>query len=345
MTTEIEEFEFRHRLEQEQKAKAAPAAKPMLDHPPTAADVPGVDGKPVPARAEKKAGLADILKMPADVLQSLIQNTAALGISGPQALVEGGVRKVMGKDSNIEGRFNELMQQRGYETQNPATQKVFGGMEELNRQVLTPLGPAGIVGMGALTGVPSQVAQKGAQAAQRAGQIGEQASKAISESKPVTAARESIGTLTGKTAKAEEQALQKSILGETTGAAELAGKKAGQLEEAAYAPHERAIAGTRATVKSKLSQQAEESTQAAKRGFEELAPRVYGEEEVGALIQQGGTKNIEKLKGEAQQVIRDIKDPAFEKARERAATGESSTSRRPLPSSRRLRLSRLSTRA
>jgi len=289
----------------------------MLDHPPTAADIPGVDGKPVPERKEKKAGLKDILTAPTDVLGSLLQNTAAMGVSGPQALIEGGVRKVMGKDANVGGRFEELMQQRGYQTQNPASQKMFGGMEELNRQVLTPLGPAGIVGMGALTGVPSQVAQKGAQAGKA---VGEAASSAVA--RPMGAIREGVGTMTGKTARAGEEALHKGIQGEVASAMKSTGQKAGELEEAAYAPHERAIASTRATVKSKLSGKAEESSQAAQQHFDELAPRAYGEEELGSLIQQSGTKNVEKLKGEAQQVIRDIKDPAFDKARERAAAGD-----------------------
>lgn len=311
-TPEFETVANAYKIARGQDASAS-APTPTRTLGTTVADIPGQDGLPVQPRQERKAGLKDILGAQNDIVRSILQNAAALGVSGPQALAEAGGRKLMGKEANLGPRFQELMQMRGYESQNPVTQNFYKALEELNRQVLTPLGPAGVVGMGAMTGIPAQVAPKAA----RAGEAIGEAAKAAG-----AGAKERIGTVTGRTAKEAQEALRTGILGETEAAKELAGRTAQALERAPGAAAEREIAGTRATVKSQLTGKAEEAARVGERQLGALAPRVYGEEEVGKLIQQRGQSTIGGLKQEAQQVIEDIKDPAFLKARERAAAGE-----------------------
>lgn len=83
------------------------------------------------------------------------------------------------------------------------------------------------------------------------------------------------------------------------------------------------IAGAQANVRGKLQQKAGSYGDLAQKQLDALAPQFLSAEDVGKVIQERGAANLERAKATTvQTAIRDIKDPAFAKARARAAAGD-----------------------
>lgn len=83
------------------------------------------------------------------------------------------------------------------------------------------------------------------------------------------------------------------------------------------------IASAQGAVKDKLKTQADAFSNQANQHLDTLAPKSMSAEDIGAFIQDRGASNLASAKANTvKTAITDIKDPAFARARERAASGD-----------------------
>ena len=83
------------------------------------------------------------------------------------------------------------------------------------------------------------------------------------------------------------------------------------------------IASAKSTVADKVRAKAEKAQADAKAALDVLHPQSMANEDIGSLIQQRGTENIDALEAARKKAaITDVKDPAFEDARARASKGD-----------------------
>lgn len=306
--------------------------------PPTANNIPGQSGMAPPSAVPaSKPGIIDTLTSGPITLRTLIQNALATGVGQIQGAVEN-----MGNGPGAKARADELTQRYSYQPTNTASQQslsmIADAADSEPMRQLQALGPGG--------GVPLEIANLGitAPAAAQAARVAAPVVSAVT--KPVVAVAEAAkgatgragaalgrgaDLLSGKTAEEAANALKTTIQGEAGSQANTLAANAAEDAKIAAAstgrPREVAgaqeIASAKSTVADKVRAKAEAAAANEKAQLDALHANGMSNEDIGKLIQERGTGNLEAAKSAREKAaITDLKDPAFEEARARAAAGD-----------------------
>lgn len=306
-------------------------APQILNRPPTVADIP-TDGPIAAPKQAESPSLIDYARAPLDTSRTIAQNAIAGLLGHMQGGAEALGGRIVGRPSNPAAereRTDYLVQNFSRQPTNPATLKMLESLDVAAKsepgRLIQALGPGG--GIISEAGLVAPAATSAAQIPRVVAPVVRPVANAVSRVSGAAggALDRGYGLVSGRTAAEAADTLKSTVAGEAGAQADtLAGQAAqaasGRTPEVKAAE---AVASTRLKVADKVRTKAEQTIAQEKTALDALHNKSLPNEDIGALIQEKGTANLDALKGAREKAaITDLKDPAFAEARVRAANGD-----------------------